>query len=704
MSRDGGLKIKRGWKILRSVTFRKLMFVVLVFVVIPPFNNCGGFRTAQFTSGLNDFASENYTSRFEAAKNVIEKNCAACHYAGASGGPLLFETEAEYASARLVTPGSISTSKLITRLRNYTAPIEGRTMPPAGPISEEDFAVLTAWVSGMDLPPSELFACAADEPAATLDARRLSKTEMLNSLRQILSRPFGVTEAEQILMGSSSTFIDRIPNDSRAPFSRSDRAFESGHADAYFALSEDLANAMTNTARYSRLVTTYVNYAPGACTNLNVNTLSAACRDAFINNFLLRLWGRPLESGSNELAAYQAEFANGLSAVQAVNNLIFRALLSPQFLHHIYTDVTPVAGAPARLSSYAVARRLSFHFQLTGSNEELLQLASQSDLSEDTSFAMALNSLSQSPGPMLQDFVDDWLKLYRIGSIATPTTPKWNQIASGISVDGHLRTAMRQELIDFVSYLYQGGRPVQELMTSNVALARQPDLMRIYGQTTAAPATFNEATAVRLPAEQRAGLATRAGYLYNSGESERPVIRGLHVLSDFLCTEVKGQVPAEAAMTAIPTGLFTTRAKYDQVTAGSACIGCHSQINPVGNAFANYNAFGAFQLSEPIFVDNVYHQDLPVDSRVNLLASVQQDVTVAGGIEFSQWMATSTHFQSCFSRHYQTYTQRLSTMTAATNSCDMRRMAEVIRNNGSLVDFMRAPAVDARFRRRTLTP
>lgn len=261
---------------------------------------------------------------------------------------------------------------------------------------------------------------------------------------------------------------------------------------------------------------------------------------------------------------------------------------------------------------------------------------------------------------------------------------------------------MRQEVVDLVSYVYQSGRPVQDLLTSNVALARNAELMKVYGQTVAAPQSFNESSAVRLPATERAGLATRAGFIMNSGESERPVIRGLQVMGDLLCSEVKGQVPSDAATTPLPTGLFTTREKYDQVTAGPACIGCHAQINPVGNAFAEYNAFGGFQRNEPIFVNGAFRQDLPTNARVNLQASVQEDVVVEGGVAFSRWMSTSAHFRACMTKKYQTYSQRLSALPTSNNSCDMSRMAEIVRNNGSLSDFLRVPAVNTKFRRRNL--
>lgn len=690
-----------------NITRKNVLYLLAGLAALLPFQNCGGgFNSVNSSSSSpSDFLSEGYAQRFDAAKAVIQQNCASCHYPGASGGNLLFDSESEYINARLITPGSVGSSKLITRLRNYPAAIDGRNMPPSGPISDSDYRALTAWVESMPLPnTNDLFLCEANEAPATLDARRLSKTEMLNTLRRVLSRPYGTTEAEQILTGSASTFLSRIPNDNRSPFSQSDRSFESGHADAYFDLAEELANAMTSGNRYSRLVTTYVNYSRGSCANLDVNALSNACRDAFINNFLLRLWGRPVSSVTGALTAYQSEFSTTLTSLQAVNNFLFRALISPQFLLHIYNDVTPVDGEPAQLSSFALARRLSYHFQLSGLDEYTISLASSSNLQVDANYSIALNHLSQSPGPMLESFVDDWLKLYRISSIPVPNSPKWTRVAAGITFDSNLRTAMRRELLDFVTYIYSSGRPVQEILTSNVALARHSGLMQIYGQTTPAPANFTESSAVRLPASERAGIATRAGYLYNAGDSERPIVRGLHVMQDLLCTEVRGQVPPEAATTPIPTGILTTRQKYDQVTSGSSCIGCHSQINPLGNAFSNYNAFGGFQMSEPIFDGGVYRQDLPVDSRVNLQTTAQVNVDVNNGVDFSRWMATSEQFRGCFTKKYHTFTQRLNAMPTSTSSCDMRRMSEVIRNNGSLADFMRAPVVDGRFRRRAIVP
>jgi hypothetical protein len=692
---------------------KSFVTVVSCILVLALYQNCGpGFGSN--SSGLQSLGADfqqleqiNAARRFEAAQVVLQNNCTACHYVGADIGPVTFGTEAEFINAGLVTPGSISSSRLITRLRNYPVEIEGRNMPPTGPLDESDYATLTSWVEGMLREPSaaNVFACDPNEPASGLDARRLSNYELYNSLYSILERAFGANGASNILSASPDTFTNRLPEDNPVPFSKSDRSFESTHAQAYFDLAEEIANAITQPNRIEDFVTTYINYNRGACTNLSINNLSSACRDAFIQNFLLRLWGRPVDTSpaNNELEAYRAEFTVGVNTSQAINNFTFRALLSPAFLHFVYTDVNPSPSGAARLSSFAIARRLSYHFSMSGLSEEMIQLASTRDLSQDENFSVALNVAAQNAEPMVNDFVEDWLRLYNIFDVQNPNSPKWQSISQGINFNNNLREAMREEILDLANYLYSAGRPVKELLTSNVSFARNNDLMQIYGQNNPAPNNTNENNAIRFPTGERSGIPTRAGYLYNSGDSDNPVVRGVHMMSDFLCTQVRGTIPAEAAMAVPPMGVLTTRDKFEQMTSPSSCVGCHSQINPLGFAYANYNAFGGFQEQEPIFDDGSLQATLPVNATVDLQAAVGENVTVDGGVEFNAWIAESRHFNQCFSRIYHTYNQRLNDRPTTVDSCEMQRLSDVIINNGSLQDFFRAPAADIRFRYRTIS-
>lgn len=649
-------------------------------------------------------------SRFAEARAVLTRNCTGCHLPGASIGSLAFNTELEYINAGLVSPGSLSGSKLIYRLRNYPQPTEGRTMPPSGPLSAADYSALESWV--MNIPastvPSNFFACAPDEAPSTLDAKRLSKTEVLNTLRLVLSRALGDTETSQILLSNPNFFTNRIPNDSKAPYSKGDDNFSALHARTYFDLASELSDLLIQSTRYSRFVSTYVNYNRGSCVLTDVNNLSAACRDVFIQNFLLRLWGRPVEINNNnlnnELAAFQQEFILASSSTAAVGNVIFKALVSPQFLFHVFSDVTLQSSNINQLSSYAIARRLSYQYMRSGLDEGLLAIAQSQNLNTDAGFQSALNYVSTRNQPMVSEFTDEWLKLSSMPIQTNATHPKFVTVSQGINVNDTLRQAMQQEIVDLVSYINSQSRPVREILTSNISFARNPDLMRIYGQTTVAPVSVTEQTAVRFPASQRSGLLTRAGYLFGGSHTERPIMRGVHIQEQFLCRTVSGSAPPDATQTQLPTNEnLTTREKYQQITSGASCIGCHSQINPIGFAFSHYNTLGAFQSSEPVFnSNNVFVQYLPTNSIVNLQVAMGLDVVSNSAVEYSQIVADSRDFKRCMSQHYFSYSNGLRSKTNLQNSCSMQRMYQTIESNGTLNEFFRAPAEHPSFKLRTL--
>lgn len=650
------------------------------------------------------------TSRFAIAREVLARNCTGCHFPGSTSGSLAFATELEYINAGLVTPGNIDGSKLIYRLRNYPQEIQGRNMPPGGPLTPSDYQALESWVMGIspEAVPENFFTCTPNEAPENLDAKRLSKAEVSNTLRLMLSRALGDSEASQILFSNRSFFLDRVPEDTRAPYSKGDINFSALHARSFFDVANELTDLLIQPTRYSRVVTTYVNYNRGSCVLGDVNNLSASCRDAFIQNFLLRLWGRPVESNNNnlnnELAAFQQEYALGTNSVQSIGNVIFRALVSPQFLYHVFNDVTVQSNNMTQLSSFAIARRLSYQFMRSGLDEGLIALVQSQNLNTDAGFQAALNYVSSRNQPMVQEFTNEWLKLYLMPIQTNATHPKFVSVSQGITVNDTLRQAMQQEVIDLVSYINSQSRPVTEILTSNVSFARNPDLMRIYGQTTAAPSSVTEQNAVRFPASQRSGILTRAGYLFGGSHTERPIMRGVHIQEQFLCRTVNGTAPANATTTQLPTNTsLTTREKYHQITSTSSCVGCHSQINPIGFAFSQFNTLGAFQDSEPVFnANNEFIQFLRIDASVNLQVAMGLNVTSNSAVEYSRIVADTRDFKRCMSQHYHSYAQGLRSRTSDQNSCSMHSMYQTIERNGSLNDFFRAPAQQPNYRFRNL--
>lgn len=653
--------------------------------------------------------------RFRAAKTAIQANCAGCHFPGGSSVSLLYDTENEYIERGLVTAGNLERSKLIYRLQNFPGDSAAKNMPPTGPLSTTQYDAIRLWVLGMPGAVSgnqNFFTCNPNEEPDTLDAKRLSKVQIYNSLHGILSRAFGASQATSRLSSSSSFFTDRVPNDSKAPYSRSDANFDYLHAKAYFDIADELATWIVDSSRYATFVNTYIRYNQGSCSYSNPQTLDATCRTVFLRNFLLRTWGRPVEetnaNNNNELSAYLAEFQQaGSNTTNWVNNVVFRALTSPSFLMTVNPDITIESGDIYRLSDYALARRLSLNFMQSGLDEDLLTIVQNSSLTRAQKFSAILEYTSSRSEGTMRDFADEWLKLYKMPTnIANQSHAKFQRIASGVNLaDANLIPAMRTEIQDLVAYLNKNSRPATEILTSNISFAQNANLRMIYGQTSSSPAWNNvtESNAVRFPASERAGILTRAGHLLSGSYTERLIMRGVHVRDQILCLDL-GVSPPNAATTPLPTtDNMTTREKYEVTTSGASCVGCHSQINPAGFALSEYNSLGGFQTQEPIFNANGdFVRLLPVDKNVNLLTVTGDSKNASGGVEYSRELATSRDFKRCMSQTFYSYFHRLPERTRAQNSCTMQSMYQVIEGGGTLNDFIKATAQNPRFQLRKL--
>jgi Protein of unknown function (DUF1588)/Protein of unknown function (DUF1592) len=649
-------------------------------------------------------------SIFEAAKGVLSKNCTACHYEGSQVGKIVYATESEFKSAGLVVAGNLAQSKLIYRLKKYPENIAGRTMPQGSDITDEEYAILSTWVKQMTPDPvvnrnANVFTCDPAEQAEGLDARRLARIEYYNTMLGLLTRPFGATEAAQILNADPNTFWNKYPQDAYAPFTRSDQLITSRHSKSYFDIANEVANAATTDARINRLITTFVGYSPGKCVSASATSMSIDCLEAFTKNFALRAWGRPIEVGSlnlnDEWASLTKSFTVGANPKEIINNLVFRILVAPSFTTQVYLDGVLSATNSMQLSNFAIARRLSFQFMRSNLDENLINLALTQDLKTDAGFANALNYVSQRAKPMIAEFSEEWLALYKMPKPLTPPTSKLSYISNGITVDSNLTSAMKSEIIELMTYIYDSARPASEILTSTVSFARDPNLLKLYGLTTPAPAVVSESNAIRFPASHgRSGVPSRAAYLLSPTDSEKPIARAIHIREQFLCAEVKGTPPPNATSTPLPTGNLTTREKIQAITSSSACIGCHASINPVGYAYGQFNALGGYQMAEPIFQNNVFSTQLTADPSVDLTPVFGLSLTTKNAAEFNSQIAESPEFKRCFSQHYKTFASALPTRTKTLNSCDMQRMFEVLAQGGTLQQFFKASATGKNYRGR----
>jgi hypothetical protein len=165
----------------------------------------------------------------------------------------------------------------------------------------------------------------------------------------------------------------------------------------------------------------------------------------------------------------------------------------------------------------------------------------------------------------------------------------------------------------------------------------------------------------KFPSSQpRAGLFTRAAFLFSGFPDENPPIRGARIRIEYLCDSI-----IQPADTTPPAGVVvppnpTVRQQIEAKTQlpGSSCIGCHApKINPLGFPLGNYDSMGRYRTQEALLdsmgkISNWANVNAVTQPQI---ASTTDTTTVNNGIEFSNLIGQHGKLQSCFVRNYFRY-------------------------------------------------
>ncbi len=175
-------------------------------------------------------------------------------------------------------------------------------------------------------------------------------------------------------------------------------------------------------------------------------------------------------------------------------------------------------------------------------------------------------------------------------------------VESKPELDNEMRKAMRGETEMYFAYVMRENRPVTELIDSNYTflnerLAKMYDIPGVTG---------NDLHKVTLPeGSARGGVLTQGSALLVTSNPDRtsPVKRGLFVLNNFLGTPPPpppANVPAlEASESEFKDGHDPTLREVLKLhREAPMCRSCHNRMDPIGLAFENFNAFGAWRDTE----------------------------------------------------------------------------------------------------------
>jgi len=482
------------------------------------------------------------------------------------------------------------------------------------------------------LPPAPN-ATPTPESAGTFALQHLTVAELKNTLVDLLGiSPFDVAAALDDAglpplenAGDSSNTGYLAPGELRA-----------AQTQGLFSVAEQLVTDLPTTA----------SSCAAAVTGAGAD--ATACATTFIHTFGRRAFRRPVTQA--EAAALLALFdtAMGLGFdVQGSLVQVVRAMLqSPGFLYHWEVGDAPAARSAGLipLTPYQIASRLSYLLWQTMPDEALLAAADSDQLSTpDQILAQANRLLADGRSTAgLANFHRQWLGLTAPESLSKDPTMFPKFVGEGMWVGSELDT--------FVSRVVSTAPPsagdgtLKTLLTAPYTYQDATFLREIYG----APEVQLYAPLILDPA-QRAGILTQIAFLATNASDTLPdpIERGVVVWQRLLCAPASPHPPGLLLPPSVKLDpAATLRQVYTQQDSNATCVSCHASFDPLGFAFGNYDAVGAYQT-----MDLGDHGQI-IDASGDVVTPGGTKIIFRNAVDLVDTLAASDEVEWCVTRQW----------------------------------------------------
>ena len=475
-----------------------------------------------------------------------------------------------------------------------------------------------------DAPAPRACATEGDVYAGRAPLRRLTRFEYNNTVRDLLgddTHPANAFPAEEIGNG--------FGNDADA------QAVSSLLAEQYSTVAQDVADRATETpAELGALAT-----CAGEVTDTTAREVEDACAFTLIEDFAARAYRRPLRPGeADELLELQQAIRQDATFAESIAAVIAALLQSPDFLYRVEVGIIDDDGR-RRPSGHEMATRLSYLFWGTMPDDELFAAAESGELVTDDGVRAQAERLLADPRARttVRFFFDNLLPISALSALERDDTryPKYTAAIGAL---------MREETQTFLEYeIFEGPGTWPDALTAPYTFVNA-ELAAYYGIDGV---TGDEFQKVDLDTTQRLGLLTHAGVVSGTIHSNEtnPVTRGSFVVQKLMCREIplpSGDVLAEVKPPDPDSGA-TARDRFSQHSEDPVCAGCHSQMDPVGLAFENYDAIGLWRDTENGVLIDASGQVPGVDG------------TTATPIELVRAIAEQPQTHDCFAQHWANF-------------------------------------------------
>jgi hypothetical protein len=405
----------------------------------------------------------------------------------------------------------------------------------------------------------------------------------------------------------------------------------------------------------------------------------AGCLQDTIVSFGRRAFRRPLSA--EEIADFEAVIAAGPeitpsgAPAEVAQALLFMFLISPGFLQREELQGTADASGYFTLSAHEVASRLSY--MMWGSMPD--QLLSQA---ADTGQLSTPEQILEHAKRMLQDSrARDMTSAFHRYYLHMGLNTRWDNI----NKDSAKYPAFKREIVPtlqeetemfFDDVVFAKGGTFEDLLRSRTAFVSSATAP-LYGLD---PSKFTTSLTETTLDENRPGFLTRLGFLnaYSGYEHSSPILRGAFIAKEVMGIAIDGPPPG-AEQTPLPAAsetLNTNRKRYEALTTGPTCTGCHAPfINPPGFAMEAFDTAGGWQTVEP---DN----NVPIDTTAEIALDESGEVTIPvnGPRELMEAIIAAPGARSRYAAKWVSFAYQRE--TAVEDACTVQQLAAKMTTQG----------------------
>ncbi|MBS1827033.1 MAG: DUF1592 domain-containing protein [Acidobacteria bacterium] len=354
------------------------------------------------------------------------------------------------------------------------------------------------------------------------------------------------------------------------------------------------------------------------------NIFNAPTPREIIRNFATRAWRRPIT------AAEEASLMATYSKSSSIKDALQVVLTSPQFLFLVETSSSP---KPEPLTNFELASKLSYFLWNSPPDKTTLALAANGTLKAQLNAEVDRMVASPRFSNFVREFAAQWLSLDKF-QVLEPDRKRYPDLTRDT------RAELRHEPIRFVEYLLRNNLPVRNLIDSDFIVANET-VASYYGIGDKTESGF-QFVAINHGRRELGGVLTQAAIMagLSDGRESNPVKRGAWLARKIVAEPPADPPPNVPALKEDPDAKLTLRQRIEQHRNQPGCRQCHSQIDPWGVAFEQFDAGGRLKKEQ-----------------VDASSTLPDKTEVAGIYDLKRYLSQDRIDQVAFSvmKHLATY-------------------------------------------------